>query len=65
MSVQVLINKFSCANEVYKIAIIRWRIAGFFLGVVLTAGEGEDLLKGFFLSNGCVEFGWRLEIWCV
>ena len=24
---QALINKFSCANEVYKIAIIRWRIA--------------------------------------
>ena len=28
MNVQVLINKFSCANEVYKIAIIRWRIGG-------------------------------------
>ena len=25
---QVLINKFSCATEVYKIAIKRWRIAG-------------------------------------
>ena len=24
---QVLINKFSCAKEVYKIAIKRWRIA--------------------------------------
>ena len=27
MTVQVLMNKFSCAKEVYKIAIIRWRIA--------------------------------------
>ena len=27
VNVQVLINKCSCANEVYKIAIIRWRIA--------------------------------------
>ena len=27
MNVQVLINKFSCAKEVYKIAIRRWRIA--------------------------------------
>ena len=28
MTVQVLINKISCAKEVYKIAIKRWRIAG-------------------------------------
>ena len=26
MTVQVLMNKFSCAKEVYKIAIIRWSI---------------------------------------
>ena len=26
MTVQVLMNKFSCAKEVYKIAIIRWRV---------------------------------------
>ena len=26
MTVRVLINKFSCAKEVYKIAIKRWRI---------------------------------------
>ena len=27
MNVQVLINKCSCAKEVYKIAIKRWRVA--------------------------------------
>ena len=26
VTVQVIMNKFSCAKEVYKIAIIRWRI---------------------------------------
>ena len=28
MTVQVLMNKFSCAKEIYKIVIIRWSIAG-------------------------------------
>ena len=28
VTVQVIMNKFSCAREVYKIAIIRWRIGG-------------------------------------
>ena len=28
MTVQVNMNKFSCAKEVYEIAIIRWSIEG-------------------------------------
>ena len=30
MNVQVLINKWSCAKELYKIVIKRWRIAPVF-----------------------------------